>query len=76
MDQDWRKHGWDTNDFTKNYFTPEVFESSVRQALAVTDEYVWIYTETPRWWSKEGAPVKLPETYAAALRRAASTSSK
>src|SRR6266705_3574799 len=25
LDRDWRKHGWDTNDFSKNYFTPETF---------------------------------------------------
>jgi hypothetical protein len=69
MDRDWRKHGWDTNDLAKNYFTPEVFEASVRQALEVADEYVWIYTETPRWWSKDGQ-VKLPPPYDAAVRRA------
>jgi hypothetical protein len=69
LDHDWRKIGWNINDFTKNYFTPEAFEASVRQALEVCDEYVWIYTETPRWWSADG-PVKLPSAYDAALRRA------
>ena len=34
------------------------------------DEYVWIYTETPRWWSKEGGPVKLPKAYEEAVRKA------
>jgi hypothetical protein len=72
LDKDWRKVGWDETDFSKNYFSPEVFESSVRQALALADEYVWIYSETPRWWSKEGKPIKLPEAYEAALRRARS----
>jgi hypothetical protein len=70
MDRDWRKHGWDTNDFSKNYFTPEGFESSVGQALEVADEYVWIYTETPRWWSKDGGQVKVPPAYDAGVRRA------
>jgi hypothetical protein len=70
MDREWRKLGWETNDFSKNYFTPEAFESSVRKALEVADEYVWIYTETPRWWSKEGGQVKLPAPYDAAVRRA------
>jgi hypothetical protein len=68
MDKDWRKRGWDTNDFSKNYFTPETFAASVQSALARADEYVWIYTETPRWWSNEGVPVQLPPAYAAALR--------
>lgn len=40
MDQNWRKHGWDTNDFAKNYFTPEVFEGSVRKALELADDFV------------------------------------
>jgi hypothetical protein len=69
MDQNWRKHGWDTNDFSKNYFTPETFEAALRKALELADEYVWIYTETPRWWSKDGGLVKLPAAYDAAVRR-------
>jgi hypothetical protein len=70
MDHDWRKKGWDTVDFAKNSFSPEAFERSVSQALATADEYVWIYTETPRWWSQEGHSVQLPEAYVEALRRA------
>lgn len=70
MDYDWRTKGWDTEAPLNNYFTPEGFESSVRVALARTETYVWIYTETPRWWSAQGGPVKLPEGYDAALRRA------
>ena len=48
MDHDWRKNGWQVDDWSKNYFTPDTFEASVRAALATADEYVWIYTETPR----------------------------
>ena len=70
MDQDWRKKGWDVDDVSKNYFTPETFETSVRAALATADEFVWIYTETPRWWSEKRGPVKLPPAYAEALREA------
>ncbi len=70
MDHDWRKNGWNVEDVSKNYFTPEAFEASVRAALATADEYVWIYTETPRWWSDKGGPVKVPPAYAEALRRA------
>jgi hypothetical protein len=70
MDHDWRKHGWNAEDVSKNYFTPDTFEASVRAALATADEYVWIYTETPRWWSEQGGPVKLPPAYSDALRKA------
>jgi hypothetical protein len=71
MDYDWRKKGWDDQDVSKNYYTPEGFEKTVSTALKTADEYVWIYTETPRWWSAEGKTVKLPVAYDAALRRAA-----
>lgn len=70
MDYDWRKYGWDTKDFAKNHFTPEQFRQSAEKALATADEYVWIYTETPRWWGEDGKPVKLPEEYERALREA------
>jgi hypothetical protein len=70
LDYDWRRNGWNTDDASKNYFTPEALVVGVREALRVADDYVWIYSETPRWWSAEGKPVKLPPAYDAALRRA------
>ena len=54
MDYDWRKHGWDAADAAKNYFTPQQFEASLRSALDKCDEYVWVYTEEPKWWAKPG----------------------
>ncbi len=69
MDNNWRKHGWDTVDLSKNDHPPEEFEDIVRAALDNADEYVWIYTEKPRWWSAEGKPVDLPREYDEALRR-------
>jgi hypothetical protein len=72
MDLDWRKYGWNTNDFSKNFFSPEIFGASVRTALQRSDEYVWIYTETPRWWSEPaGTPQNLPRAYEKAVREAA-----
>jgi hypothetical protein len=70
MDYDWRTSGWDAGDPSRNYFTPESFATSLRRALDRSDEYVWIYTETPRWWSEEEKRVKLPDAYEAAVRRA------
>jgi hypothetical protein len=69
MDLDWRKYGWDTKDFTKNFFTPQAFEKTVGMALKESDEYVWIYTEKPFWWSDKG-PKELPKEYVDALERA------
>jgi hypothetical protein len=71
MDHDWRKKGWNTEDPSKNFYTPEAFEASLRAALRHADEYVWIYTETPRWWTAEGKPAKLPKAYDEAVRRTA-----
>jgi hypothetical protein len=72
MDLDWRKHGWDTKDFSKNFFTPQVFENSVRMAMARADDYVWIYTEKPKWWTDpQGKSADVPPAYEGALRRAA-----
>ena len=71
MDYDWRNKAWDERDFSKNHFSPAQFEASVRKALSVADEYVWIYTETPRWWTPpDGKAEKLPAAYEQALRRA------
>ena len=75
MDNDHRKKGWSTNDFSTNYFSPEAFEKSCKAALETSDEYVWIYTELPRWWTKDGGPEKLPSEYDAALKRAATAAS-
>ena len=70
MDNDHRKKGWSTNDFSKNYFTPDAFEKTCQAALERADEYVWIYTELPRWWTKDGSSEKLPLEYSTALKRA------
>jgi hypothetical protein len=66
MDCAWNRVGWHTDAFSKNFFSPTAFESSVRLGLQRTDEYVWIYTEQPRWWTNE----KLPPAYVEALKAA------
>lgn len=66
LDYNWPRHGWDTADLSKNYFSPPQFAESVRTALANSDGYVWIYTEQPRWWTSE----RLPTEYVEALRTA------
>jgi hypothetical protein len=69
LDNDSRRKGWNLTDFSKNHFSPAEFESAVRSALQVSDQYVWIYTEQPKWWTKE----KLPQAYINALASARKT---
>lgn len=70
MDRNWRTIGWNTQDLGKNFYPPDAFEKTVRAALKTSDEYVWIYTEQPRWWSDQGKPLNLPAAYEQAVRRA------
>ena len=70
LDYDRPRHGWKTDKSDSNYFSPERFESSLRAAVEQADEYVWIYTEKPRWWSKNGSAVDLPPAYIEAVRKA------
>jgi hypothetical protein len=71
LDFKWRTEGWNTTDVSKNYHTPETFERLLREALAQSDEYVWVYSEKPRWWTRDGGkPSDLPAEYDAAIRRA------
>jgi hypothetical protein len=70
MDCRWRQVGWNLDDSSKNHFTPREFEAAVRSALEVSDQYVWIYTEQPRWWTNE----RLPKEYVEALESARKSS--
>ena len=69
MDRNSHEVPWNPADFSKHHFQPHEFESSLRDALSLTDEYVWIYTEKPRWWTAAGGPQSLPAAYEQAVRR-------
>ncbi|MDO8589109.1 MAG: hypothetical protein Q7T82_18935 [Armatimonadota bacterium] len=58
---------WNSDDFTKNYFTPAGLRASLNYALDVSDCYVWVYTERFLWWG--GKPPAPPE-YVETLRTA------
>jgi hypothetical protein len=47
---------------------PDGFARAVASALALSEGYVWIYTNEPKWWT-EANPLgeNLPESYVAAL---------
>jgi hypothetical protein len=70
MDNNSHRQKWDPQDFSKNFYTPDAFEKTVKAALERTDEYVWIYTEEPKWWTAPGKGDKLPDAYAQALKAA------
>jgi hypothetical protein len=49
---------------------PLQFHEAVAAALALTDGYVWIYAEQPRWWTTDPRAANLPGAYAEAVRAA------
>ena len=70
LDHDWRHRGWNMRQPEKNYRPPGKLKVVVRRALQLADDYVWVYSETPRWWTEAGKPRNLPATYDRALRDA------
>ena len=44
---------WSTTDLESNHFSPQRFASSLRHALDVSDQYVWVWSETPFRWGDE-----------------------
>ncbi|MCE5341312.1 MAG: SUMF1/EgtB/PvdO family nonheme iron enzyme [Planctomycetaceae bacterium] len=70
MDVDHRIGGWYTSPTQQylNYFNPDEFESALKYALSVADEYVWVYSETLFWWNVHGGNRNIPYTYHAAVR--------
>jgi hypothetical protein len=70
MDNNSHRQPWNPRDFSKNFYSPDAFEKTTRAALDRTDEYVWIYTEQPKWWTESGKADKLPAEYDRALRKA------
>jgi len=69
MDVDYATGGWheEPNKHSLNYFTPDEFESALKSALSVSDEYVWIYTGTQYWWNIYGGYKNVPHAYKAAV---------
>jgi hypothetical protein len=55
---------WDLNDFDNNYFLPATWQNAIHWGLSTSDEYVWVYSQTPDWWIGKA----LPPEYEAAQR--------
>lgn len=66
LDYDWRNKGWDPKNPEKNHFKPHELREALRAALAVSDRYVWLYSEKANWWT--GA--NLSEAYIQAVKDA------
>src|SRR5262245_3912106 len=70
LDHDTPRRVWNPVDPSRNYHPPGVMRDVVRRALELADDYVWIYSEQPRWWTEQGGRKDLPDAYDRALRDA------
>jgi len=70
MDYQSDERGWDQTNQDRNWHTPKSFERSLRLAFDASDEYVWLYSQKPRWWTEGGGTKDLPAAYDQAVRRA------
>jgi len=53
-----------------NWFTPSDLEATLKAKLAAVDEYAWLYSETPRWWTEAGGTQNLSAAYYNAVANA------
>ncbi len=61
---------WDPNR-TDNWFTPADLEATLRTSLNFADEYAWLYSEHPRWWTVADTGIQgLSQPYIDAVRNA------
>jgi hypothetical protein len=70
LDYGTAEHPWDPNR-TDNWFTPADLEETLKTSLHYADEYAWIYSQTPRWWTPDGGGITgLSPEYIAAVQNA------
>lgn len=60
-------HGFSTDDFSANYYSPEELTTTLGAALEYTDEYVWIYSHHTSLWDVRSDTVILPDAYRDAM---------
>ncbi len=70
MDHNSPIYKWHVEHPDSNYRTAKQLQAVVRRALEKADDYVWVYSQTPHWWSESGRPLRLPPAYDKALREA------
>ena len=61
---------WNPDNPSSNYNTPSDIEETLKASLARVDEYAWLYTEKPRWWTPAGGTQSLSPAYIAAVQNA------
>jgi hypothetical protein len=59
---------WLDNHRQANYFSPDEFSRVVSSALKVSDRYVWIYSEGPRFFPPTGIEPSYIKALATARR--------
>lgn len=67
LDHDSTHHPWDQKVFTNNHRDPETTRAVLRRMIEDSDEYTWLYSQQPRWWSPEGGRQNLPQAYVKAV---------
>ena len=60
-------HGFSTDDFSANYYSPEELTTALGAALEHADEYVWIYSHHTSLWDVRSDTVILPDAYRDAM---------
>lgn len=70
LDFDSSHRPWRSDRMDANYRSPEALRETLADALDRADDYVWIYSEKPRWWTASGRRQDLPTPYVDAIRAA------
>ena len=66
MDRGYAVHGWNAELWWLNAFSPVQLQTQLEYAFEATDQYVWLYSEHPKWWTNEN----LSPDYIEAVRAA------
>ena len=62
------------SDHYESLYSPELFQTAIANAAAVSDKYVWVYTEFTTWWDTglPDAPANAGKPFRDALKKAKS----
>lgn len=69
-------YDWSDTNFSNNFYQPAELENALKYAIAESDEYVWLYSETVMLWGQYGlqeGQTWLPPEYRQAIANAHAT---